>query len=188
MKSLLSIIVVVFALSLCNLTGKRSNENNSNRPPSGTTEETNQNANSQATQPPPAADTNRIGSGVPPAPRNQNSAMPRIEDAPPVRTLPSPPSVPRAPISGGVLNGKATYLPKPAYPPIAKAAKASGTVRVQVVVDENGNVISASPVSGHPLLQSSAVQAARQAKFSPTKLSGQPVKISGVIIYNFVAQ
>jgi periplasmic protein TonB len=105
---------------------------------------------------------------------------------------PPPPEVkatpPRAPISGGVLNGKAISLPKPAYPPIARAAHASGTVVVQVLIDENGSVVSARAVSGHPLLQAVAVGAARQAKFSPTKLSGQPVKVTGVIQYNFVAQ
>jgi TonB family protein len=91
-------------------------------------------------------------------------------------------------ISGGVLNEKAISLPKPPYPPVARAAKASGTVVVQVTVDENGNVVSASAVSGHPLLQAGAVAAARGAKFSPTKLSGQPVKVTGVIQYNFVAE
>jgi TonB family protein len=89
-------------------------------------------------------------------------------------------------ISGGVLNGKATSLPKPTYPPIAKQAHASGTVVVQVVVDEQGNVVSAHAVSGHPLLRGASESAAREAKFSPTKLSGKPVKVSGVITYNFV--
>ena len=88
-------------------------------------------------------------------------------------------------ISGGVLNGKAISLPTPVYPPVAKAAKASGTVVVQVIIDENGNVISAHAVSGHPLLQGAAVAAARAAKFSPTKLSGEPVKVNGVITYKF---
>jgi protein TonB len=101
---------------------------------------------------------------------------------------PEPKPVPRAPISGGVLNGKALSLPKPPYPQIAKAAHASGTVVVQVLIDENGNVVSAHAVSGHPLLQAVAVAAARGARFSPTKLSGQPVKVTGVIQYNFVAQ
>jgi protein TonB len=87
-----------------------------------------------------------------------------------------------------VLNGKAISLPKPAYPPIARQAHASGTVVVQVTIDENGSVISARAVSGHPLLQAVAVNAARNARFSPTKLSGQPVKVTGVITYNFVAQ
>lgn len=107
------------------------------------------------------------------------------DEPPPPEVKPTPP---RAPISGGVLNGKAISLPKPAYPPIARAAHASGTVVVQVLIDENGNVVSAHAVSGHPLLQAVAVGAARQAKFSPTKLSGQPVKVTGVIQYNFVAQ
>ncbi|HEX8844349.1 MAG TPA: TonB family protein [Pyrinomonadaceae bacterium] len=92
----------------------------------------------------------------------------------------------RAPISGGVLNAKAQVLPKPAYPPIAKAAKASGTVTVQVTVDESGKVIAARAVSGHPLLQAAAAEAARRATFTPTKLSGQPVKVAGVITYNFL--
>jgi len=107
------------------------------------------------------------------------------DEPPPPEAKPTPP---RAPISGGVLNGKAISLPKPAYPPIARAAHAAGTVVVQVLIDENGNVVSAHAVSGHPLLQAVAVGAARQARFSPTKLSGQPVKVTGVIQYNFVAQ
>jgi TonB family protein len=89
-------------------------------------------------------------------------------------------------ISGGVLNGKAIALPKPAYPAAARAVRASGPVTVQVLIDEEGNVISASAVSGNPLLRAAAVQAARGAKFSPTRLSGQPVKVSGVVVYNFV--
>ncbi len=107
------------------------------------------------------------------------------DEAPPPAPTPTPRT---APISGGVLNGKAISLPKPQYPPIARAAHASGTVVVQVLIDENGSVVSAKAVSGHPLLQAVAVAAARQARFSPTKLSGQPVKVTGVIQYNFVAQ
>lgn len=99
---------------------------------------------------------------------------------------PPPKPVPKQ-ISGGVLNGKARSLPKPAYPPAARAVRASGAVTVQVLIDEAGNVVSASAASGHPLLRAAAVSAARGAKFSPTMLSGQPVKVSGVITYNFVA-
>jgi TonB family protein len=89
-------------------------------------------------------------------------------------------------ISGGVLNGKATNLVQPPYPPAAKAVRASGAVNVQVTIDEKGNVVSASAVSGHPLLRASAVAAARESKFSPTLLSGKPVKVTGVVVYNFV--
>ena len=101
---------------------------------------------------------------------------------------PPPKPTPHAPISGGVLNGKALRLVQPTYPPIAKSAHASGQVRVQILLDENGNVISASVVSGHPLLAAAALAAARASKWTPTKLSGQPVKVSGFIIYNFVGQ
>jgi protein TonB len=107
---------------------------------------------------------------------------------PPPPPAPTPPPKPKTVVSGGVLNGKAISKPQPAYPPIAKAARASGTVTVQILVDEQGRVVSASAVSGHPLLQQAAVSAARQARFSPTLLSGQPVKVSGVITYNFVLQ
>jgi len=102
---------------------------------------------------------------------------------------PPPAAVKKAPpktISGGVLNGKAISLPKPAYPAAARAVRASGAVQVQVLIDETGRVVSASAAGGHPLLQSAAVAAARQARFSPTLLSGQPVKVSGIITYNFV--
>ena len=91
-------------------------------------------------------------------------------------------------ISGGVLQGKAISKPQPTYPPIAKAARASGTVTVQIIVGEEGQVIAARSVSGHPLLQHAAVKAACQTRFSPTLLSGQPVKVSGTMTYNFVLQ
>ena len=91
------------------------------------------------------------------------------------------------PIQGGVLNGKAISLPHPEYPQAAAAVRASGAVSVQITVDENGDVISAVAASGHPLLRAAAESAAREAKFSPTLLSGNPVKVSGVIVYNFAA-
>jgi protein TonB len=135
-------------------------------------------SNSNATAPmAPGSGTGNIISGP-------TTVQVRTDDAPP----PPPKPTPRAPISGGVLNGKAVRLVQPPYPPIARSAHASGQVKVQITIDENGNVISAHAVSGHPLLQAAAVGAARSSKFTPTKLSGQPVKVTGVIIYNFVAQ
>ncbi|HKO45067.1 MAG TPA: TonB family protein [Pyrinomonadaceae bacterium] len=102
--------------------------------------------------------------------------------------LPQTPPSAGAPISAGVLNGKAISLPKPPYPPAARAAKASGTVVVQVTLEEDGKVTNASAVSGHPLLRAAAVAAAYEAKFSPTRVGGKPVKVTGVINYNFVAE
>ena len=139
-----------------------------------------------AVAPGPISGTGIGGGGVATGP-----AAPVVvaDDAPPPPPKPTPKPEPKKTIvSGGVLNGKAISKQQPPYPAIAKAARASGTVTVQIVVDESGRVISASAVGGHPLLQQAAVQAARQARFSPTLLSGQPVKVSGVITYNFVLQ
>ena len=111
---------------------------------------------------------------------------PKPEVEKPKPPPPPPPPPPSKPISGGVVNGKATSLPQPAYPPAARAVRASGAVNVQVLIDENGSVVSANAVSGHPLLRQAAEGAARRARFAPTKLSGQPVKVNGVIVYNFV--
>jgi len=137
-----------------------------------------------------SSDSNAVSPVAPGTGTGQFISTPtRVEtsDEPPP-PAPTPKPTPRAPISGGVLNGKAVHLVTPPYPAIARSAHASGSVQVQVLIDENGNVISAHAVSGHPLLQAAAVAAARASKFTPTKLSGQPVKVNGVIIYNFVAQ
>ncbi len=121
-----------------------------------------------------------IGSGDPDRP----VAAPERETAPPPPPPPPPPAVPKR-ISQGVINGKAISLPVPAYPPAARAIRASGSVRVSVVISRDGDVMSASASSGHPLLRAAAVSAARRARFQPTLLSGQPVEVSGVIVYNF---
>ena len=89
-------------------------------------------------------------------------------------------------VTGGVLNGKSIKKPQPEYPAVAKSARAQGTVSVQITVDENGDVIEAHAVSGHPLLRGAGEQAARRAKFAPTKLCGKPVKVRGIITYGFV--
>ena len=89
------------------------------------------------------------------------------------------------PVSGGVLNGTALNLPAPTYPEAAKRMRTQGTVSVEVILDETGKVVAANATSGPPILREAAVQAALKAKFSPTKLSGQPVKVSGVINYKF---
>ena len=89
------------------------------------------------------------------------------------------------PVSGGVLNGTAVHLPPPVYPDAAKRMRAQGIVVVEVILDETGKVVAANATSGPAILREAAVQAALKAKFSPTKLSGQPVKVSGVINYKF---
>jgi protein TonB len=104
--------------------------------------------------------------------------------------LPPPPvkplvKAPVRPVSGGVLNGKALEMPKPLYPEAARRARLTGVVTVEVVIDVSGKVIGARAVSGPDMLRDAAERAARQAKFTPALLSGKPVRVSGVISYNF---
>lgn len=90
-------------------------------------------------------------------------------------------------IKTGVLNARAVSLPLPGYPPAAKAVGAQGAVNVLVRVNEAGEVIEAEAVSGHPLLRAAAVKAARDARFSQTSKDGQPIQVTGILVYNFVA-
>jgi hypothetical protein len=109
-------------------------------------------------------------------------------DQPPNNTDPNAPPNPqsgqkaqRAPIAGGMLNGKAIYLPLPEAP----AGQPTGVVMVQVLIDEQGSVVDAKAVSGPAVLHAAAVSAARLARFMPTVLAGEPVKVSGTLAYNF---
>lgn len=86
------------------------------------------------------------------------------------------------------MDGKVIKRPAPHYPDAAKRARASGTVIVKVVVDEEGRVLAAQPLMGHPLLRGAAVEAARQARFEPTLVDGKPAKAVGCITYNFFLQ
>jgi len=122
---------------------------------------------------PPSADFRNVSGEI------SSQVVVTNNDAPPV------PRPLMKPVSGGVLNGKAVSLPAPVYPEFARRAHTGGLVEVDVVVDESGKVISARALTGPPSLREVSVQAALRARFSPTKLSGQPVKITGRINYNF---
>ena len=116
----------------------------------------------------------------------------RVVQPPAIVTLvdqpPPPPDQPKQPkiVSKGVITGLAVSLPKPLYSEIAKKMRIQGMVSVQVLVDETGRVVSAKALGGSPFLVPEAQKAALQARFSPTILNDQPVKVSGVITYNFV--
>jgi len=139
--------------------------------------------------PPPSVAAAASGSSEGPvtAPTETTPAKPAANEEPKPDEAQRPGTDPgkRAPISAGVLNGKAISLPKPDYPPDARAAGAEGVVVIQVTVDEQGNVAEARAISGPKQLQDVSVNAALQAKFSPTLLSGEPVRVTGVIVYNF---
>src|SRR5262249_45026460 len=142
----------------------------------------------QAVQLPPAPmslDKSRFVAVQPPTANFANSASANSSKLVVVNENEAPAPRILKPVSGGVLNGKALSLPVPRYPEIARRTRTAGKVEVEVVVDENGNVISAQAVAGPPSLRDAAIEAAKRAHFSPTKLSGVAVKIAGTINYNF---
>lgn len=103
-----------------------------------------------------------------------------------LKVAPRAPTVKGKPGEGGVLTGRALRFPKPSYPAKAKGTHAGGAVTIQVLIDELGNVVAVCAISGDPLLREAAEEAARRAKFTPTVLSGKPVRVTGMIVYNFV--
>ena len=97
------------------------------------------------------------------------------------------PDGPRQAPAGTILNGRAISLPQPKYPEGAREHRLSGRVIVKVTIGETGEVLSAKDMcGGPPYLSESSVAAAYKARFTPTKLSGKPVQVYGIIQYNFV--
>lgn len=97
------------------------------------------------------------------------------------------PVIPKS-VEVGALNSLATKLAQPVYPMTAQTLNLQGKVTVQVELDEEGKVISAKAVNGHQFLRSAAEEAVRRSKFKPSMVSGQAVKTTGVIIYNFIGK
>jgi protein TonB len=119
------------------------------------------------------------GNSTPPAPVVENRTPPPVVE---------PPKPAMLRVSPGVILAKIIDLPKPAYPIIARQARIQGPVNVQILIDETGRVVSAQAVKGSPMLTKAAEDAARRARFTPTKLGDDAVKVQGVITYNFVLQ
>jgi TonB family protein len=114
----------------------------------------------------------------------EGAAIPGESPTDPLRPMPADfPIVIRK--SGGVLQQTATRRVKPPYPPEAAAAHVTGSVVVELRIDHYGNVSDAKALSGPPELQDAAVTAAKQWKFPPTRLSGQPADVVGTITFNF---
>ena len=144
---------------------------------------------------PNAVESDGVGSSRPTgAPGSGLSELARPAETEVAVTIPPPPAIvkpePKAlpPQSKGVVNGFAIDLPKPPYSAAAKAINLTGSVSVQVLIDERGNVVSAKAVKGHMLFARDSEQAAKRAKFKPTMLGDQPVKVTGIIVYNFTRQ
>ena len=90
------------------------------------------------------------------------------------------------PIDVGSLVAYATKQSPPVYPPQAKTMRATGLVKVEVTVNEAGDVAEIQKTSGPPMLQNAAKDAIRKWKFKPFVRDGQPVKANGFVSFNFI--
>ncbi|HXA52714.1 MAG TPA: M56 family metallopeptidase [Candidatus Acidoferrum sp.] len=98
---------------------------------------------------------------------------------------PPAPGMRRITIGGNVQQAKLVSQPKPAYPPLAKQARISGTVKLGVVIAADGTMRDIGVISGHPLLIPAALEAVRLWRYSPTLLNGEPVEVATQIDVNF---
>jgi protein TonB len=85
-----------------------------------------------------------------------------------------------------VQSSKLIRRVEPEYPELAKRARVSGIVLLQVTIDETGSVTDVKIIRGHPLLNQAAVDAVRQWKYSPTLLNDEPVPVIATVTVNFV--
>jgi Ca-activated chloride channel family protein len=148
-----------------------------------------------AAEPSPDAASNEPKPTPTPAPtpatapaQKSETPTPQASPSQPSKQLSTPPAqgdAPQVPVNVGQLNSRALSLPKPLYPETARRMRVEGAVKVLVTVDASGRVISARAEGGHALLRESAVNAARQARFAPALVSGQPVAVAGFITYTF---
>jgi periplasmic protein TonB len=112
----------------------------------------------------------------PPPPVEPRRPVPQVDTTRPVRLISS------------VLQGKAVVRRTPDYPPLARQIHLSGSVSIEVMVAPDGRVEAVRGVSGHPMLMTAALEAARGWRFEPTLLNGTPVRVTGVIVFNFTMQ
>ncbi len=145
--------------------------------------------------PPPPEELPAVGFGVAGQPFGPAGLagvpLELLPGARPVATpLPPPPPPVRRPaeplrIGGNVLESRLVRKVEPAYPDLARRARVSGEVALEVTVDAEGAVAAVRILSGHPLLNNAAVEAVRQWKYSPTLLNGEPVPVFAIVTVIF---
>jgi TonB family protein len=100
-----------------------------------------------------------------------------------------PPEVPdkhaKLRVSQGVMEKNLVSKVTPDYPQEAKDARIQGDVILRVTIDPKGNVSQVKPISGHPLLMQSAMDAVKQWKYKPLKLNDEPVEVETTVWVQF---
>ncbi len=88
-------------------------------------------------------------------------------------------------VSSGVATGLLINKVTPQYPPIARAARISGSVQLQATISKNGAIENLKVISGHPMLIQAALDAVRQWRYKPYMLNGEPVEVETSVTVNF---
>ena len=124
---------------------------------------------------------------------NVSPAAGGLNQPPPPPAAPLPPPMPQEPekvqqpekVSESVSQSRAITRVKPVYPPNAKKMNATGEVEVEITISEEGLVVEATAISGHFMLRSAAVEAARKWVFKPAILNGVPISVKSVLTFVF---
>jgi len=102
---------------------------------------------------------------------------------PPARPVQKIPKIVR--VGSNLKAPRQTLFVQPVYPPLARQARVSGTVVVDAIIDEQGNVVQARALSGPTLLLDAALRAVLHWKYEPTSLNGHPVSVELQVLVNF---
>lgn len=117
----------------------------------------------------------------------ENSETEKIPNQPKSETVADKADTPKdnSPLEVGSLIEYATQKSNPVYPSTARSMRMTGVVRIEVVVDEEGQVAEVQKSSGPSLLRGAATDAVRKWKFKPFTRDGEPVKATGFVSFNF---
>lgn len=88
-------------------------------------------------------------------------------------------------VGGNVKPPRKIFSPAPKYPALAQSAHVYGSVLIEATIDENGDVVNARAVQGHPLLIPEALRTVLQWKYEPTFLNGVPFPVQMTVTVNF---
>lgn len=90
-------------------------------------------------------------------------------------------------VRDGLISGLVTIGETPVYPQEARNSGIEGPVVMKVTIDDKGKLSALNVLSGHPLFTGQAELAARRSTYAAALMNGMPVKVTGILIYNFGA-
>ena len=112
-------------------------------------------------------------------------APPPPPPAPKVVAAAAPSGPKQITVGGDVEEAMLLHQVRPVYPPMARAARITGTVRMKAVIGTDGTIKNLTAMSGHPMLLDAAMNAVRQWVYKPTVLDGVLMEVNTEIVVHF---